>query len=192
MKTLKLFLLISSIVYSTVASGLQVSGVSIDETIVLGPGKSKLVLQGAGVRSKLFIDVYVGALYTKKPVSTPEQAVAQAGAKRMQMIFLYDGVTQSKLQKTWLEGIKANNSRNDYQKFEKQIEWFVSLFDQNMKPGDKVVIDYIPALGTKVEINGEEKGRVIDKGFYPLVLNTWMGNKPPSKKFRKELLTFEG
>jgi hypothetical protein len=190
MRLLKTALAMATIAYGSLAYGLEVAGVSVDESVVLQPGNVALNLQGAGVRTKFFVDVYVGALYSKKSVSSPRLAVAQTGAKRMKMIFLYDGVTKAKMQKSWLDGMKANNPRDSYKKFAKDIDWFVSFFDQDMKPGDEVTIGYIAAIGTKVQINNEEKGRVAGMDFYNLVLNTWMGDKPPSKKFRKQLLSY--
>ena len=45
----------------------EVAGVKVDDKIRVG--SSDLVLNGAGLRSKVFIKVYVGALYVGKGVA---------------------------------------------------------------------------------------------------------------------------
>ena len=51
--------------------------------------RESLVLNGAGVRSKFFVKVYVGALYLGTSTSSAEQILADRGPKSMQMVMLY-------------------------------------------------------------------------------------------------------
>ena len=49
----------------------KVAGVKFDETSQLSAGVPQLVLNGAGIRKKFFVKVYVGALYLPKKVTSP-------------------------------------------------------------------------------------------------------------------------
>ena len=58
-------LLLSGWFFCTPLAAREVAGVKLDEQVQLGG--TPLVLNGAGVRSKFFVKVYVGALYLSKP-----------------------------------------------------------------------------------------------------------------------------
>ena len=64
MRTIVKLLIFSLIFSSTILQARIVSGVEIPEKLMING--SQLILNGAGVREKFFLDLYVGALYLKK------------------------------------------------------------------------------------------------------------------------------
>lgn len=66
----------------------EVAGVKVDERIRVG--SNELVLNGAGLRSKLFVKVYVGALYVGQKASTTAAIIEQNGPRRILMRLLRD------------------------------------------------------------------------------------------------------
>src|SRR5260370_29448103 len=63
------------------------AGVKLDDTVTVNG--QPLVLNGLGLRKKLFIKVYVGGLYLPAKQSNAATVIATAGAQRMQMPFLF-------------------------------------------------------------------------------------------------------
>ena len=59
----------------------EVAGVKLDERIKLGG--NELVLNGAGLRSRFFIKIYVGALYVSQKASTPAALLDASSPRRM-------------------------------------------------------------------------------------------------------------
>ena len=68
----------------------KIAGVELADSYQVA-GKP-LTLNGAGVRSKFFFNIYVGALYTGKTSSNAAELIATQGPRSMQMTMLYKEV----------------------------------------------------------------------------------------------------
>ena len=73
----------------------EVEKVRIPDSVELG-GKT-LVLNGTGIRKKLFVKVYIGALYLEKPAASAAEALAATGPRRMSMHILHGEIGKDKL-----------------------------------------------------------------------------------------------
>ena len=109
MRTRLLSLLVLLPLLSLPVHALDVGGVQIAPTAKLDNDGPALILNGAGVRKKLFISVYVGALYLPKKAATAPEVLAQTGPRRVLMHFVYDEVSAAKLVEAWNEGFAANH-----------------------------------------------------------------------------------
>ena len=69
-----LSLVLGALIYSLPAAALEIEGIEVAETISSADNKTTLLLNGAGLREKFYIDVYVGALYLPaKTTDAPER-----------------------------------------------------------------------------------------------------------------------
>jgi hypothetical protein len=118
--------LISLLIFSGPLSAVEVAGVKIDGQVQVGG--TPLILNGAGVRSKFFVEVYVGALYLSKPSRSVSDILALPGPKRVALHFLHDEVSQDKLVDAWNEGFKKNQSEESMKTLGPRIEQFNKLF----------------------------------------------------------------
>src|SRR5574343_758365 len=85
----------------------EVAGVKVEDKLRVG--SSELVLNGAGLRSKLFIKVYVGALYVGQKATTPAAIYDSTGPRRMVLRLLRD-LDADSLHSALDEGLKNNHS----------------------------------------------------------------------------------
>ena len=67
------------------ANAVEVKGVKVDETAQVGG--SALVLNGAGVRTKLMFKVYVAGLYLTQKQADANAVINDTGNKRVSMHF---------------------------------------------------------------------------------------------------------
>lgn len=177
---LSLFLFLSQTIHA-----LNIESVEVPEQAVVG-GRI-LKLEGAGIRKKFVVDVYIGAFYTEGDVKNAAQARSIPGAKRMWFYFLRE-IESATFRQTWNEGLHSNNPTQVIDQNKNNVNKFIDLIDNNITKGDIMTIDYIPGIGTQLSINGKVKGTISDEHFYNIVLNVWMGEHPPSLKFQKALL----
>lgn len=185
MRFLLLFLLLSHLCLPV--SAREIEAVTLDEHITLN-GSNQLKLNGAGIRSKFFFKIYIGALYVSQPVlSTTEQVLADPKAKRMLMHFLYDEVSKEKLNAGWQDGFEYNLDEKDFATLKARLETFKSYF-QTVKKGDVIFLDYIPGHGTKVTINAEEKGSITGNDFHQALMKVWLGEEPADWGLKDALL----
>ena len=164
----------------------EMAGVNISDQVSQADG-TMLKFNGAGIRSKFVIKVYLAMLYLENPSSERDQVIGDPGAKQLIMHFLYKEVGKDDLIEAWNAGFEGNGSPAQLEKLQGDIERFNSMFD-TVKKGDRIVLDYVPGTGTVVTIASLEKGTIAGKDFNDLLLAIWLGDKPVGKKLRDGLL----
>ena len=167
-------------------AAMEIAGVAIDEQITQANG-TVLKFNGAGIRSKLVIKVYLAMLYMETPSTERDQVIADPGAKQLILHFLYKEVGRDALVEAWNDGFSSNGSADQLGALKTEIAAFNELFD-TVRKGDRIVLDYAPGTGTTVLINSEQKGTIAGKEFNDLLLSIWLGDKPVGKKLRGGLL----
>ena len=179
-----LFSLTLSTPFSALA--LEVKGVKVDE-IARVSGKA-LVLNGAGVRTKMVFKVYVAALYLTQKQTDANAVISETGNKRVSMHFLRD-LSAEKLLHAIEEGFEANNNAAEMTAIEPQFKAFKQLMTsaKAVKEGDVIVLDYTSA-NTIVRLNGKALGTVEGAAFNQALLRVWLGEKPVDEALKKAML----
>jgi len=164
----------------------EVAGVKIDEHLKVG--SNELVLNGAGLRSKLFIKVYVGALYVSQKATTSAALLDAASPRRMSLRLLRD-LDADTLYGALRDGLKDNNSEAELVALKTPTEQFAELMKKigNARSGDTVAIDFTPD-GVGVSLNGEARGKVVSTTFGRALLKVWLGENPVDASLKKALL----
>ena len=161
----------------------DLAGVTMDDTVTLND--SDLVLNGMGLRKKLWVEVYVAGLYLPSKTSDPGTVVSGEGAKKMVMHFLTDKAKKKKMASAWREGFEGNAT--DYAAIEDRVDAFIAYFG-DMKDGDVVEMDLVPGQGTTVYLNGTQTGTIEGDDFAAELLRVWVGDVPPSDDFKAGVL----
>ena len=160
-----------------------VAGVTLDETTTLA-GKT-LQLNGAGLRSKLFVKVYVGALYLEQKSGDPAAILAADQAWLVSMAMKRD-VEKEKMIGAFKEGFE-NNSRADLPALLAGLASFDAAL-KDLKSGDVMVITYFPGQGATVVAPGGGSATVEGKVFADALLRNWLGDKPADADLKKGML----
>ena len=176
-----LLLLLSSVN----ATALEIAGVDVPQSVNVE--NKVLVLNGAGIRKKFIIKVYVGALYLPVKRNAVSGILADPGAKRIVMNFLYKEVSAEKLVDGWNEGFAKNNSAQELQALQERINQFNSMF-VTVRKGDEIRLDYLPGTGTQVSINNTLKGTVPGEDFSKALLKIWLGSEPADGNLKEAML----
>lgn len=164
----------------------DLGGVKIPDSLVMAGDSKPLVLNGAGYRKKLFIKVYIGALYLAQPASQAK-AVLDAGSPRiMRMHFLRD-VGQDKLAAAWNDGIAANHTTAEMQVLRSRIDQLNTLIG-SVRENDVLRIEMRPRGETEVWINDKLRGRISGVDFQNALLSAWVGAKPADANLKKAVL----
>lgn len=159
------------------------AGVTLPDTVTVD-GKP-LVLNGMGLRTKMFVKVYVGGLYLEKK-GTDGAAIAAADApKRLVMHFLH-AVDKEKLSASWEEGFQKN-AKLGKDGVLYVTGWLNGLME-DMKPGDEMVFTYIPGQGLEVMVKGKVKGTNAKPDWAAAFFSVFLGPEPPTADLKKGLL----
>ncbi len=183
----KLFLMaLAMLMISSVpAFGTEIGGITLPDTLVAG--QNKLLLNGAGLRKKLFIKVYAGGLYLMQKENDPQKIIAADAAMGIRMHFIYDGVSNDKLIAAWNEGF-GNATGGNTAPIQKEIDEFNSFFKTEAKKGDVYDVIYVPGQGVSVSVKGTPVGTIKGLEFKKAVFSIWLSEKPADKGLKKGML----
>lgn len=164
----------------------EVAGLKIEDRIKVGNGE--LVLNGAGLRSRFFIKVYVGALYVTERTATPAALLDGHSERRMSLRLLRD-LDADTLFGALRDGLKRNNSEAELAALQGPIDQFAVVMNRigNARSGDTVAIDFTRD-GVGVSLNGELRGKVASTAFGRALLKVWLGDDPVDASLKKALL----
>ena len=180
------FLVAMLVIFTSLeASAMKIAGVDVPQSVTVE--NKALVLNGAGIRKKVIIKVYVGSLYLEANEKEVGKILADPGAKSIVMNFLYKEVSRKSTIEGWNKAFDSNHSTKELMPLKKRIDQFNSLFT-TVYEGDEIRLDYLPGKGTQVIINGELRGTVPGEDFHQAVLKIWLGTKPADKKLKKAML----
>lgn len=170
---------------SLVSGAAMVADVEVPDKAIVG--EKELVLNGAGLRTKLGFKVYAGALYIPSRASTPEEVIGMEGPKRVQLHFIYKKVSKQKLVKGWRDGFFNNLEDREHDPLHDRIDRFCALFEDTLK-GETYTFDYVPGLGTQIYWNGKLRTTIEGEDFMRGLMLIWLGDKPAHKGLKKAML----
>jgi hypothetical protein len=168
-------------------SALEISGVPVAQTSQMG--NTSLQLNGAGMRSKNFFDIYVCSLYMTQKQTSAEAIIADNHERRIAMHFVYQ-LGSNRLLKAFKDGIEANHSPAELAALASQIRQMEQIFNtvDHVKIDDVITIDYLPDTGTQIYLNGKLLGIVLGPEFNRALLKVWLGTEPVQRDLKKAML----
>ncbi len=171
------------------AGAAEIAGVKFPDT-VQGAGGSALVLNGAGLRQRLFFKVYAMGLYFPRRTSVAAEAIATSGPKRVAIYMLRD-VDAATFSEALADGVRANHGEADVKALETRLGELTAIMAEmkEAKSGMRIELDWVPETGTVVRIDGAARGKPIaGEDFYRALLRIWLGNSPVQSDLKSALL----
>jgi len=133
------------------ADASRIAGVEIPET--LESGGVALILNGAGIRTKFFLDIYVGGLYLKER-STEAAGILDADERMAVKLWIVTGlITSDRMQKSIEEGFQKS-TRGNTAPIREKIDALIDVYDEEINDGDNFELVYVPGQGLKIYKNG--------------------------------------
>jgi hypothetical protein len=182
----KLILAMAVIMTTAMSFGQKtVSGVKVDGK--LNVDGDNLVLNGAGVREKFFMDLYVGSLYTEKKSSNGKE-IANADATMAIKLNIISGmITSEKMISAVNEGFE-NATGKKTAPLKTKIDKFKAFFKEKISKGDVFLITYSAKEGVTVYKNGTKKGTIDGLDFKKALFGIWLGDKPADDDLKDGML----
>jgi hypothetical protein len=170
------------------ALAVEVGGAKLADTATVA-GQA-LVLNGAGVRTRVFFKVYAMGLYLPRKAASTDEVLKMDGARRV-TLHLLRKLSGEDFAKAFTEGLNNNTAEAERQRLAEQIRTFVGTFSRqgDLKEGDLIHMDWVPGTGLVAELNGKAIGSPIaEPAFYNAVLRIWLGDKPADDALKPLLL----
>ena len=183
----KLLLAIFCLLLGCNACALEIEGVRLDDRAQLG--EASLQLNGVGLRTKLFLNIYVGALYLLQKQSSADAIIADEHERRVALHMLR-GLSSKKLFSAFDDAIRKNHTPAELSALDPQMKQMEQIFAAiaDVKQGDVIMLDYLSGSGTRITVNGTARGTIAGPEFYRALLKIWLGSEPVQKDMKKGML----
>ncbi|MCK9997203.1 MAG: chalcone isomerase family protein [Candidatus Krumholzibacteria bacterium] len=164
-----------------------------DDTVSIDSeaGNYDLIVTGVGLREKTFmkVNVYVIVSYVIEGAELEgDQGVAllNLDVPKMIKMDLVRGFSREKLVNAFKDVIEKNY--DDMSAFQADMDEFFAYFTDDAQDGDELIFTYIPGLGLKTALNGEDKGLITNFEFVKALWTVWFGEEPANDGLKKDLL----
>ena len=168
------------------AQGKEIAKVEMPDA--LKRDQAELKLNGAGVRKKFFMDLYVGGLYLQKPSSDAARIIKADEPMAIRLNIISGLITSQKMEKATREGF-SNSTGGNTAPLQKQIEEFIAVFKAEIKKGDVYEMVYLPGQGTAVLKNDKPACTIAGMDFKQALFGIWLCDKPAQKSLKKAMLS---
>ena len=149
----------------------------------LAEGKN-LRLTGAGLFRYWGFKACTGALYLEEGASV--EAVLSDTAKRIELEY-FRAIKGKDFGPATDKSIAKNVDARTYERLRPQIDYHNSLYE-DVQPGDRYSLTYIPGKGTELALNGKTIGVIEGAEFAQAVFSIWLGTRPINNSFKKQIL----
>lgn len=146
-----------------------------------------LVLNGAGVREKFWIDLYAAGLYLDKKSSDPNAIITGERPMAIKLQIVSGLISSDKLIDAVRDGFNKSTKGNTAP-IQPQIDTMLSYFKDEITKDDVFDLVYLPSKGVVAYKNGEERGTVKGKEFKEALFGIWLSSDPADKGLKDELL----
>jgi len=162
-----------------------VSGVKVDAKFTL-EGQN-LALNGAGTREKMWIDLYVGALYLPKKSNNAKEIMDSKEAAAIKLNIISGMITSEKMISAINEGFE-NATGKKTAPLKAKIDQFKGFFKEEIKKGDVFSIINVPNQGIVVYKNNTKKGTIEGHDFKKALFGIWLCDKPADADLKDKML----
>ena len=176
--------LFSTSIFAQKIATIKVADVQVPTAITIA--NKTLQLNGAGIRSKFFIDLYVGSLYLPEK-SQNIDVILNAQQLALRLNITSSMISAQKMTDGINEGFK-DATNGDTSKIAPQIQTFLALFETGIKEGDQFTFVFSKGSDVTTYKNNKKQGTIKGEDFSVALLNIWLGKAPAQQSLKDKML----
>ncbi len=178
-------IILAILMMATLGNAEEIGGINMPAS--LQAGQTQLMLNGAGMRTKFFFDIYVGGLYLKEKSQDAKAVIETDEPMAIRLHIVSSMATSKKMEKAWREGFEKTTGGN-IEPIKVQIEELISVFREEIKENDSYDMIYVPGKGVQVSKNNESRSTIGGLPFKKALFGIWLSDKPAQKSLKKAML----
>ncbi len=184
--------IILSILISSTVEAKSVADVEISPSITFND--KILPAQGAGVRSKFFIDLYVASFFNENKINNKSLTITKReGIKENEKLsairlnIISGLITSEKMLNSIMQGFELATDGNSTA-IDMYITEFISVFDQPIEKQDQFTFIGEPGVGVHVLKNNQRLTSINNDIFRQALFAIWLGDNPVDSALKAEIL----
>ncbi|MGB5983326.1 MAG: chalcone isomerase family protein [Nonlabens sp.] len=185
---MKKILLIAVAILGTLGTQAQtkINGVTVEKNLTVEG--EELMLNGAGMREKLWYDLYVGALYLKNKTEDGEKLLKSEETMAIVLDITDEKVTQEAMTDAVNDGFEDSCTDKERAAIKSKIAKFIGMLNEPIKQGDHFEFVYKSGKGTMVSKNGKNLGTIEGNDFKKGFFGIWLGEDPADSDLKEAML----
>lgn len=178
---------IAVLLFSNISAQVTINGAAIPAKLTLL--KPDLILNGAGVRTKFFMKVYVSGLFLTEKNSDPKAIINADQPMAVRMHIISSILTSANMTTAIQEGFDRSTGHNT-KPIQAKIDLLLKVFNKEpIKIGDVFDIYYVPKEGIKVYKNGVVQGAALPgMDIKRAIFGIWLCPDPVEEGLKKKML----
>lgn len=146
-----------------------------------------LAFNGGGIRKKLFLKLYSGALYLNNKSSEARMIANADETMAIRLVITSGFVSSDAMSDAVEEGFEASTNGNTGA-IKSKINEFMGFFSEDIVEGDIFDITYQKGIGTVAYKNNKKLGTIPGMDFKKALFGIWLGDDPADDKLKKGML----
>lgn len=149
---------------------------------------TELVLNGGGIRKKLFFKLYTGGLYLPAKSKSGNEIVNADKPVAMRLAITSGVLNSSNMSEAIQEGF-GKSLKGNTAPMQAKIDAFIDIFrKEEIKEGDVFEVWYTTAEGVRGYKNGKLKGTITGLDFKKALFGIWLSDTPVDEDLKTGLL----
>lgn len=167
-----------------VHAAVEIEGVAFASRV--DAGSVELELSCVGLLKYMYVlKGYVAALYIDP--EAPSADVLGDVPKRLEISYFWD-IEGSAIGEAGDELVERNVDAATLARIRPQLDRIRGLYE-DVHPGDRYALTYVPGRGTELALNGVVKGVIEGSDFARAYFAIWLGDRPMDASLKKQLLS---
>ena len=163
----------------------EVGGVDMPASIKAGD--TDLGFNGAGIRKKFGLKLYVGSLYLAQKSQDADAVINADEPMAITLHIISSLITSKKMEDATREGFE-NSTGGNIEPLSAEIEAFIDIFKAQINEGDIFDFIYLPGTGVEIYKNTEKASVVEGLAFKKALFGIWLCDKPAQKSLKEDML----
>lgn len=147
----------------------------------------ELVLNGVGMRTKFFHDIYAAALYLPQPSDAVEDIIAADDPASIRIYIVSDLVTGDRFAESAMDGF-VRSTHGNLEPIRPQVDAMIAAFRNSLDNGDIFDLVYVPGEGVSIFRNSEKVELVPGLEFKQAMFGIWLSEDPVQTRLREKML----
>jgi hypothetical protein len=177
--------LLACLAIAPLAQAKMIDDVNVADSIQVA--EQSLNLNGAGIRSKFFLDLYIGALYLNAPSTDADATIAADEAMTIRLYITSSIIDGEKMSEATLDGF-VKSTDGDLAPIQKEVDALIAAFRDAVEDKDVFDLQYVPGQGVSVIRNGELKTLIPGLEFKQALFGIWLSEDPVQDGLKEDML----
>lgn len=172
-------------IFSMSSYAKEVAGVNLPDSFTAKD--QSLALNGVGIRSKFFMDIYAAGLYLTEATTEAKSVIDQDKPMALRLHITSGLLTSEKMESATREGFEKSTGGNTAS-IQATIDSFIATFSDAIVENDVFDFVYEPAVGVKVFKNDTLKATVEGLEFKKALFGIWLSEDAVQDDLKEGLL----